>query len=114
MNEFNEITNQLNSIDIICDDDIQALLILGQLPKNWKGNITLINGSYGKSKLEFSKVVDMILILEIKKHEEGFFHSSSTLKIESKGRSKNKGIRHNRSKSRNDKSKSKNLKNSWN
>ena len=53
-------------------DEIQTLLILGQLLKSWKGNITLINGSFGKSKLVFSKVVDMISTKEIRKHEKGF------------------------------------------
>lgn len=61
LNEFNEIMNQLNSIDIKFDDEIQAPLILDKLPKSWKDTITLINGLLRKSKLVFSKVVDMII-----------------------------------------------------
>lgn len=61
LNEFNEIMNQLNSIDIKFDDEIQAPLILDKLPKSWKDIITLINGLLRKSKLVFSEVVDMII-----------------------------------------------------
>lgn len=62
LNEFNEITNQLNLIDIKFNYDIQTLLILGQDLESWKGIVTLINGSLSKFKLVLSKVVDMIII----------------------------------------------------
>lgn len=62
LNEFNEITNQLNLIDIKFNYEIQTLLILGQDLESWKGIVTLINGSPSKFKLVFSEVVDMIII----------------------------------------------------
>ena len=52
-------------------------------------------------KLVFLKIVDMIMIEEISKHEEGFSNSRSTLNMESGGKNKNKSHGYGRSKSRN-------------
>jgi len=35
LSEFNMIVDQLTSVDIMFDDEVQALLILSQLPESW-------------------------------------------------------------------------------
>ncbi|ONK72654.1 uncharacterized protein A4U43_C04F21640 [Asparagus officinalis] len=104
LNEFNEITDQLNSVNIQFDDEIQALLIPGQLPESWKGIIISIIRSGGKAKLKFSEVVDMIMTGEIRRQEEGISSSGSALNFESRGknRNKNKGNSRQRPNSRNE------------
>lgn len=104
--------DQLNLVDIKFDGEIQALLILDQLPKSWKGIATSISSSSRKLKFEFLEVMYMIMIEEIKKHEKGFSNSGSTLNMESRGINQNKGNGRSKSRSTNNRSKSRNSKNS--
>ena len=111
LNAFNEITDQLMSVKIEFDDEVQALLILGQLPESWKGTVQSISGAFGKEKLKFSEVVDMIMTEEIRRREDGFFNSNSTLNMESRRRSNTRGGQCGRSKSRRGRSKSRSRQN---
>lgn len=114
LNEFNEVTDQLNSVDLVFDDEIRALLILGQLPESWNGTVTAISSSTGKKKLKFDNVVNLIMTEEIRRQADGGSTSGSALNVDSRGRSSNKGNGRGRSKSRNGRSKSKNPRNSNN
>lgn len=71
LNEFNLITTQLSSIDIIFDDEMRALILLSSLPKSWNGTVTAVSGSTGKSKMIFNEVRDLIISEEIRKKELG-------------------------------------------
>ncbi|XP_022889192.1 uncharacterized protein LOC111404645 [Olea europaea var. sylvestris] len=70
LNEFNEMTDQLNMAEITFSDEVRALLILGQLPKSWNGTVTAIRSSAGKSILKFEDVMSMILIEEIQDRQK--------------------------------------------
>ena len=91
LNNFNEITNQFASVEITLNDEIRALFILSQLPESWKGTVTAISGSAGKSKLKFEDVVSMILIEEIRMQSDSILTSGSALNVEKKGRNPNRG-----------------------
>ncbi|KAL5840609.1 hypothetical protein ACOSQ4_013217 [Xanthoceras sorbifolium] len=84
-------TYQLDTININFEDEIQALLILGQMLESWKCIVQLISGSFRKVKLKFQEVVDMIMTEEIRRHEDGFGSESSALDMESKGRNRYRG-----------------------
>jgi len=106
---FNEVTDGLNSVSIIFDNEVLASIILGQMPENWSTTCQSIANSFGKEKLAFQQVVDMIMTQEIKMREEGSGASSSALNMEgreSRNRNWNRNQR-GRSKSRR-RSKSKN------
>ena len=80
--------------------------------ESWKDIVTSISSSSEKSKLVFSEVMDMIMTKEIRKYEESFSNSRSTLNMKSKDKNQNKDNKCDKSKSRNDMPKSKNSKNS--
>jgi acyl-activating enzyme 14 len=109
LNVFNEVINGLNSVSIVFDDEVLAGIILGQMPESWSTTCQSIANSFGKEKLAFQQVVDMIMTQEIRMREEGLGASSSALNMEgreSRNRNRNKNQR-GKSKSRG-RSKSKN------
>ncbi len=81
---FNEVTYGLNSISIVFDDEVLAGIILGQMPESWSTTCQSIANSFGKEKLAFQQVVNMIMTQEIRMREEGSGASSSALNVEGK------------------------------
>ena len=79
LNDFNEVTDQLTSVNITFSDEIRALLVLGQLPESWRGIVTAISSSAGKSSLKFDDVVSMILTEEIRMQSYSASTSGSAL-----------------------------------
>ena len=61
LNEFNNITNQLSSMEIVFDDEIRALIVLASLPNSWEATRMVVNNSAGKSKLKYDDIQDLIL-----------------------------------------------------
>jgi len=61
LNVFNEVTDGLNSVSIVFDDEVLAGIILGQMPESWSMTCQSIANSFGKEKLAFQQVVDMIM-----------------------------------------------------
>ena len=98
---FKEVTDQLEAVDMSFTDEIRACLILGQLPESWKGTVTAISGSAGKTKLKFDDVVSTIMTEEIRNRSNGVSTSTSALNVESRGRDSNRSGGRNRFKSRN-------------
>ena len=91
MNNFNEIVDQLASVSISFEDEIRALLILSELPKSWDGTVTSISSSFGKSKMRFQDVINLIMTEEIRKREGPTSSSGAALQLEGRGRGKKKG-----------------------
>ena len=52
LNEFNTITNQLSSIEIDFNNEINAMIILASLPNNWEAMRMTVSNSTGKKKAE--------------------------------------------------------------
>ena len=104
LSEFNMIVDQLTSVDIEFDDEVQALLILSQLPKSWQGTVTAVSNSAGKEKLKLSEVVSLILTEEVRRGSiDGSGSSGSALSVEQRGRGQTRGGQNqnrNRSKSK--------------
>jgi acyl-activating enzyme 14 len=53
LNVFNEVTDGLNSVSIVFDDEVLAGIILGQMPESWSTTCQSIANSFGKEKLAF-------------------------------------------------------------
>ena len=85
LNEFNEIMDQFNLVEVKFDENIQALLILGQMPSSWDATITSISASFGKNEMNLSEFVEMIMTKEIKRIKDGASSLGSTLNMKSKG-----------------------------
>ena len=102
LSEFHTIVDQLTSVGIPFEDEIQALLVLSQLPDSWAGSVTAISNSTGKEKLKLNEVVSMVLSEEVrrKSSEVGTSGSGTALNIEQRGRSQKKGQNRDRSKSK--------------
>ncbi|KAI9152747.1 hypothetical protein LWI28_000355 [Acer negundo] len=53
LNVFNEVTDGLNSVSIVFDEEVLAGIILGQMPESWSTTCQSIANSFGKEKLAF-------------------------------------------------------------
>ena len=93
LSEFNSIVDQLLSVDISFSDEVQALLILSQLPESWQGSVTAISNSAGKGKLILSEVVSLILTEEVRRSSIDFSASGSSEKaLIFQGKVQSKGV----------------------
>jgi hypothetical protein len=101
LNEFNTITNQLSSVEIDFQDEIQALIVLVSLPNRWEAVRMAMSNSTGKSKPSYEDVRDLVLSGEIRKKDAGETSgSSAALNLEAKGRGLERNSVRGRSKSR--------------
>ena len=91
LNEFKEIIYQLNSVEVKFDANIQALLILSQMPNSWDAVITSISATFEKNEMKLSKVMEMIMTEEIKRLKNGVFSSGLALNMESRGKKQKQG-----------------------
>ena len=65
LNEFNIITNQLSSVEIDFDDEIQTLILLASLSNSWKAMRMTVSNSVGKTKLKYDDICDLVLVEEV-------------------------------------------------
>ena len=101
LSEFNATVDQLLSVDISFSDEVQALLILSQLPESWQGSVTAISNSAGKEKLKLSEVVSLILTEEVRRSSidsSAPGTSGSALSFQQKGKAQGKGSQKKKSK----------------
>ena len=66
INEFNIVTNQLQSIKILFDEEVRALLILCSFLEIWNSLVMAISNSVsGSNTLKFDEVFGAILSKEM-------------------------------------------------
>ncbi|KAK2972410.1 hypothetical protein RJ640_002950 [Escallonia rubra] len=91
LNDFNGVTNQLESVGINFDDEIRALLFLCSLPDSWNNLVTTVSNSTISGTLTLNNVVSSVMNDEMRRKTIGDGISSSTaLSVESRGRQNNK------------------------
>ena len=87
LNEFNNITNQLSSVEIDFDDKIRALVVLASLPNSWEAMRMVVSNSIRKEKLKYNDIRDLILTEEIRRRDTSETSgSSSAQNLETRGR----------------------------
>ncbi|KAK2999025.1 hypothetical protein RJ639_024468 [Escallonia herrerae] len=92
LNDFNGVTNQLESVGINFDDEIRALLFMCSLPDSWNNLVTTVSNSTISGTLTLNDVVSSVMNDEIRRKTIGDGISSSTaLSVESRGRQNNRG-----------------------
>ncbi|GMP54145.1 hypothetical protein CsSME_00019400 [Camellia sinensis var. sinensis] len=101
--EFHSLVNQLASIKMELEDEMQdemqALLLLSSLPDSWETLVVSLSNSAPEGKLTMGMVTDALFNEEARKKEmEG--EQSHALVTESRGRDRERGRGRGRSKSR--------------
>ena len=102
LNEFNNIINQLSSVEIDFDDEIRALIVLASLLNSWEAIRMAVSNSTGKEKLKYNDIRDLILAEKIRRRDGGETSGSgSALNLETRDRDNNRNLNQGRSKSKN-------------
>ena len=102
LNEFNNITNQLSSVEIDFDDEIRVLIVFASLPNSWEAMRMVVSNSTRKKKPKYNDIRDLILAEEIRRRDAGESSgSSSALNLETRGRGNDKNSNRGRLKFRN-------------
>ena len=93
LNEFNTITNQLSSMEIVFDDEIRALIVLASLPNSCEAMRMAVNNSAGKSKLKYDNIQDLILSEEVHRRDARISNAQDqALVMENRGRNRGKRL----------------------
>ena len=87
LNEFENVVNQLATMKIVLDDELQAFLILGPLPNSWKTLVVTVFNSACGGVLSTSQVTSSMFTEETKRKTTNI-DSIQTLITENRGRSK--------------------------
>ncbi|KAM1487717.1 hypothetical protein ACFX2I_001756 [Malus domestica] len=100
LNNFQNIINQLATMKMTIEDELQALLLLGSLPDSWETFVVSISNSASNGVLTLDNVKNSMLNEETRRKTSGT-DSSQVFVTENRGRSKSRGPRgHGRSPSR--------------
>ena len=97
MSEFQGIVDQLNSMKMTVDDELQALLMLSSLPKSWDTLVVSVSNSAPDGKLTMDMVKDRMLNEESRRKDEGYTPDTEALVMQKQGKQEWRG----RSKSKN-------------
>ncbi|GFY81646.1 chitinase family protein [Actinidia rufa] len=69
--EFQSLVNQLTSVDLQFDDEMQALLLLSSLPESWETLVVSFSNAAPNGKLTTSMVMDALFNEEARRREMG-------------------------------------------
>jgi hypothetical protein len=94
--EFQNLINQLNSVEMTFENEVQALLLLSSLPDSWETLVVSLGNSAPNGKLTMELVKDALFSEEARRKEMGTYdYSGSQALITERGRrsSRNTGGR---------------------
>ncbi|KAL5863382.1 hypothetical protein ACOSQ3_000896 [Xanthoceras sorbifolium] len=91
MSEFQGIVDQLNSMKMTVDDELQALLMLSSLPKSWDTLVVSVSNSAPDGKLTMDMVKDRMLNEESRRKDEGHTPENEALVTEKQGKQEWRG-----------------------
>ncbi|GFS34358.1 hypothetical protein Acr_00g0033520 [Actinidia rufa] len=97
--EFQSLVNQLTSVDLQFDDEMQALLLLSSLPESWETLVVSLSNSVPNGKLTTSMVMNALFNKEARRREMGSTDQSESQALVSYGsreRSRGQGRGHHR------------------
>ncbi|KAM2547237.1 hypothetical protein TB1_018567 [Malus domestica] len=92
LNNFQNIINQLATMNMTIEDELQALLLLRSLPDSWETFVVNVRNSAPKGVLTLDNVQNNMLNEKIRRKTSGT-DSSQILVIENRRRSKSRGPR---------------------
>lgn len=87
--EFQNMVNQLASVDLKFDDEIQALFLLSSLPDDWETLVVSLSNSAPDGRLTMNMVTDALFNEEARRTEMGTssYEGTQALVIDGRGRS---------------------------
>ena len=83
--KFQNLVNQLTSVDLQFDDEMQALLLLSSLPESWETLVVSLSNSAPNGKLTTSMVMDALFNEEARRREMGSIDQSESQALVSEG-----------------------------
>ncbi|KAA8515916.1 hypothetical protein F0562_019095 [Nyssa sinensis] len=100
LNEFQSVVNQLATMKMVIEDELQALLLLSSLPDSWETLVVTMSNFAPDGKLSMGQVSSSLFNEETRRKLAGT-DNAQALVSENRGRSKNRGHkRHEKSKGR--------------
>lgn len=99
LNDFQGLVNQLTTMKLVLDEELQALLLLSSLPDSWETLVVSLSNSAPDGKVTLDMVKDSMLNEEVRRKEQRISPEAEALVTKRKGRSKSK-YPYNRDKSR--------------
>ncbi|GKV40824.1 hypothetical protein SLEP1_g48425 [Rubroshorea leprosula] len=90
LNNFQEILNELVTVKLAIDDEVQALILLSSLLDSWETLVVTLSNSTRDGEMTLQLVKDSILSEESRRKEQGIMSSESKALGKSRGRSKSK------------------------
>ena len=71
LSEFQDLVNQMVTMKLIIDDELQALLLLSSLPDSWQTLVVLLSNSAPNCVLQLAIVKDGLFNEEIRRKDIG-------------------------------------------
>ena len=102
LSNFQGLLNELSTMKLKLDDEVQALLLLSSLPDNWETFAVFLSNSTLNGVITINMVKNSMFNEEARRKELGISSNIETLVTERRGRSKNRkpSSDYNRGKSR--------------
>ncbi|KAM2660593.1 hypothetical protein EV2_022992 [Malus domestica] len=91
LNNFQNIINQLATMNMTIEDELQALLILGSLPDSWETFMVSVSNSAPNGVFTLDNVKNSMLNEETRRKTSGI-DGSQVFVTENSGRSKSRGL----------------------
>ncbi|KAF7115099.1 hypothetical protein RHSIM_RhsimUnG0064500 [Rhododendron simsii] len=106
MSDFQGLINQLSTMKLVLDEELQALLLLSSLPDSWETLVVTISNSAPSGMVTMDMVKDGMFNEEARRKEQGTSVDTEALVVQNRGRSRTRNSGGDRNKSK-DRSKSK-------
>ena len=90
LNNFQELLNELSTMKLELDDEVQALLLLSSLPNSWETLVVSLSNSAPNGVINVNMVKDNMFNEEVRRKELGISSNTESLVIERWRRSKSK------------------------
>jgi hypothetical protein len=87
LRKFQDLVNQLTRMNLVVDDELQALLLLSSLPNSWETLVVSLSNSAQNGVLQLVMVNDSLFNEEIRRKDMGK-DDAQALVTENRGRSK--------------------------
>ncbi|KAA8529366.1 hypothetical protein F0562_033835 [Nyssa sinensis] len=92
LNKFQSVVNQLATMKMVIEDELQALLLLSSLPDSWETLVVTVSNSTPNGKLSMGQVSCSLFNEETRRKLAGT-DNAQALVSENRGRSKNRGYK---------------------
>ncbi|KAF7131933.1 hypothetical protein RHSIM_Rhsim09G0133900 [Rhododendron simsii] len=106
MSDFQGLINQLSTMKLVLDEELQALLLLSSLPDSWETLVVTISNSALSGMITMDMVKDGMFNEEARRKEQGTLVDTEALVVQNRGRSRTRNSGGDRNKSK-DRSRSK-------